>query len=50
MTSMVMIIVILIIMVMVTRMMTMMETMMLEAPICEDVLRILDVTIPKPRF
>ena len=31
-------------------MMTMMEIMMLEAPICENVLQILDMTIPKPKF
>ena len=27
-----------------------METMMLEAPICENVLQILDMIIPKPRL
>ena len=39
-----------IIMMMVMRMMNMMETMMLEAPVCENVLQILDMTTPKPRF
>ena len=37
---------IIIIMMMVMRRMTMMEIMMLEAPICEHVLQILDMTIP----
>ena len=32
------------------RMMNMMEIMMLEAPICENVLQILDMTTPKHRF
>ena len=32
------------------RMMNMMEVMMLEAPICERVSQILDMTISKPRF
>ena len=56
MISMAMIIIILIIMfiiiimLMVMRMMTMMEIMTLEAPICGNVLQILDMTIPKPRF
>ena len=44
------IIIMFIIMTMVMRMMTMMEIMMLEAPICEHVLQILDMTIPKPKF
>ena len=39
-----------IIMMMVMRMMSVMEIIMLEAPICENVLQILDVTTPKPRF
>ena len=52
MISMVIIIVILIIiiMMMVMRIMNMMEALMLEAPICDNVLQILDMTTPKPRF
>ena len=38
------------IMVMVMKMMTMMEIMMLEAPICENVLQILDMTTLKPKL
>ena len=41
---------IIIIMMMVMRMMTNMEIMMLEAPICENVLQILGMTILKPKF
>ena len=39
-----------IIMMMVMRMMSMMDIMMLESPVYEPVLRILDMTTPKPRF
>ena len=39
-----------IIVMMVMRMMTMMEIRMLDGPNCENVLRILDMPIPKPRF
>ena len=39
-----------IIMMMVMIKMTLMEIMMLEAPMCENVLQILDMTTPKPRF
>ena len=35
---------------MVMRMMNMIEIMMLEAPICNNVLQILDMTTPKPQF
>ena len=41
---------IIIIMMMVMRMTKILETMMLEAPICENVLQILDMIIPKPGF
>ena len=40
---------IIIIMMMVMRMM-MMVSKMLEAPVCEHVVQILDMTIPKPKF
>ena len=38
---------IIIIMMMVMRMMTLMEIMMLDGPICENALQILDITTPK---
>ena len=38
------------IMMMVMRMMNMIEIMMLEAPICNNVLQILDMTTPKPQL
>ena len=44
------IIIMFIIMMMVMRKMTLMEIMMLEAPMCENILQILDMTTPKPRF
>ena len=50
MISMVIIIIIIIIMMMVMRKMTLMEIMMLEAPICQHVLQILDMINPKPRL
>ena len=46
----VILIIMFIIMMMVMRMMSMMEIMMLEAPICGNVLQILDMTIPKPKI